>query len=236
MRTAWGLLLCAAAAYAGDGPFEDGKAAFAEGRYEDAIRAYLEAQQRDGYSPAVLFHLGSAYASSGDVGRAVLSYERALLLAPREGAVREGLEATRKGAGLEGDLDRGWREFHRYLTTGEWTWLGLSAAVALLAVLVFQRKLSRSAIVRLAGTGFLVVLPAATAITKHALDRDRAVVVAATETDIRVSPFEGAEASGKVRPGQVVWITRSFDEFVMVKSPRGAAGWIARSSVEPVMP
>ncbi len=236
MKVALGLLLCATAAFAGDGPFEDGKAAFAEERYEDAIKCYLEAQQRDGYSPAVLFHLGNAYARSGDVGRAVLSYERALLLAPREGAIRAGLDDMRRGADLEGDLGRGWRDFHRYLTTGEWTWLGLSAAAVLLVALVFQRKLSRRAVVRLAGAGLLVVLPAATAITKHALDRDRAVVVAAGETDIRVSPYEGAVASGKVRPGQVVWIARSFDEFVMVKSPRGAAGWIARSAVEPVTP
>jgi hypothetical protein len=55
----------------------------------------------------LLFRLGKAYAGDGDVGRAVLSYERARLLAPRNGVVRDALDALRRRAGLERDLDRG---------------------------------------------------------------------------------------------------------------------------------
>jgi tetratricopeptide (TPR) repeat protein len=232
MRTACGLLLCLTTASAG--PLEEGNRALSEGRYAEAIRCYLEAQERDGYSADILFNLGHAYAKSGAVGRAVLSYERARLLAPRDRAIRVALEEARRGARLEGDLDRGWRGFHRYLTPDEWTWLGLSAGALLLVALAGRRRLSCRALARLVGAGLLLALPASTAITKHALDRGRAIVVEAG--DVRLSPYEAAEASGSVHPGQVVWITRSFDDFVMVKSPGGTAGWIARSAVEPVAP
>lgn len=236
MKVSCALLLFAAAALADDPPMEQGNRAYAEGRYADAIRLYLEAQARDGFSADLLYDLGNAYAKSGDVGHAVLSYERARLLAARDGAIRGSLEEVRRGARLEGDLDRGWRDFHRYLTRDEWTWVGVAAGALLAGALIGRRRLPRRVVVRLAVAGLLLALPAATAITKHALERDRAVVIAAEETPVRISPYAAAEAKGRVRPGQVVWITRSFEDFVLVKSPMGAAGWIPRAAVEPITP
>jgi len=229
-------ILLAVAAHAGGTPVDDGNRAYAEGRYADAIRCYLQAQEKDGFSANLLFDLGNAYARSGDVGHAVLSYERALLLSARDAGVREELANVRRGAGLASDPGRGWRDYHRYLTQDEWTWLGLAGGLVLLAVLLGRRRLPRASLVRLAGVGFLLALPAATALAKHALERDRAIVVADKDVDLRVSPYEEAEALGTLRPGQVVWITRSFDGFVMVRRPGGGAGWVPRTTVEPVTP
>ncbi len=232
MRVMVGSLVVCAAAFA-QGPIEEGNRAFSERRYHDAVRHYLEAQ-KGGFDPDLLFNLGNAYAETGDVGGAVLSYERALLLAPRDRRARDALDALRRRSGLESDLDAGWRDFHRYLTADEWTWLVVAACGLLLAALVGRRRLSRAALARIAIAAALVALLAATAIVKHALGRDRAIVV--TTTELRVSPYGATETSGKVIAGQVAFAARSFDDFVRVRLPGAAAAWIERFAVERVVP
>ena len=68
-----------------DGPkaiFEKGNAAYAKGRYNDAIADYQQLVS-DGYeSAAVFFNMGNAYYKNGDVPSAILYYEKAHKLAP----------------------------------------------------------------------------------------------------------------------------------------------------------
>jgi tetratricopeptide (TPR) repeat protein len=232
MRALCGALLCASAALAGGPHLDEGNRALADGRYADAIRAYLLAQESDGPSAELLANLGSAYAKSGDSGRAVLSYEQALLLAPREGAIRAALREVRRRAGVEGEPDRGWRDYHRYLTRGEWIVIVLSAGTVLL--LALWRGLPRRTVVRLAGTGFLLALPAGAAVVKHALDGDRAVIVAAAE--MRLSPHAAAEPAGTLRAGETVRIVRQTADYALVRGGGGRSGWVVRSSVEPITP
>jgi len=234
MRAVWGALLCVSAALACGPRLDEGNRALASGRYADAIRAYVEAQERDGPSAELLANLGRAYAKSGASGRAVLSYERALFLAPRDGAIRGALLEVRRDAGVEGEPDRGWRDYHRYLTRGEWVVIGLSAVAVFLLALAGARRLPRRTLVRVAGAGLLLAPPAAGAIVKHALDGDRAVVVEAA--DLLSSPGAGAAPTGRMRPGQVVRIVRDSPGFALVRVAGGGSGWIARSSVEPVTP
>ncbi len=232
MRVLVGLLVCAASL--AQDPIEEGNRAFSERRYHDAVRHYLEAQEQGGSDPDLLFHLGNAYAETGDVGRAVLSYERARLLAPRDGGIRDALDGLRRRSGLESDLGGGWRDFHRHLTVEEWTWLVVAAAGLLFAALLGRRRLGRAALARFVVAAVLVALPAAIAIVKHALERDRAIVV--TTTELRISPYAAAEALATVRAGQVVLAASSFEDFVRVRRPRAEAGWIERSAVERVVP
>jgi len=230
------VLLALACAASAQPSTDQADLALAEGLYEEAIRLYLEARERDGPSAELLAHLADAYAGAGDVGHAVLGYERALQLAPRAGAVRGRLEDLRRREGLDGDAGRGWRDFHRYLTRREWTAVAATAAALLLAVLVGRRRLGKPVIARLAALSLLTALPAATAITRLTLERHRAIVVTPEEVPLRRLPDEDAEETGNVRPGQVVWTTRSLSGSVRVSTPRGAAGWIPQAAVEPVTP
>jgi tetratricopeptide (TPR) repeat protein len=233
---AFGAFLALACVAGAQGPVAEGDLALGEGRYADAIRLYLEAQERAGADAGLLVGLGDAYAGAGDVGRAVLGYERALLLAPRDGTVRDSLEGLRRRSGLEGDLGRGWRDFHRYLTRGEWTAVGVAAAGLLLVAFAGRRRLARQALIRLTLLGLIIGLPAATANARLAFERDRAIVVARESVELRLSPYRESETTGSLRSGKVVWITRSFADFARVRSPQGAVGWVPRACVEAVIP
>src|SRR5690606_3098390 len=64
--------------------FADANAAFAAGRYDEAIAEFRSIVETDGASAALLFDLGNACFRAGRLAEAILWYERARLLAPRD--------------------------------------------------------------------------------------------------------------------------------------------------------
>ena len=75
--------------------FVDANAAYEAGDYMGAIDRYGEVVAAGVVHPDLYFNLGSAWFKTGDLGRAVLWYERARRLAPRDEDVRENLVVVR---------------------------------------------------------------------------------------------------------------------------------------------
>lgn len=75
--------------------FDQGNQLYLGDDFAGALDAY-EAILREGLESGDLYHnLGNAYFKTGDLGRSILSYERALKLAPRDPDVRANLELAR---------------------------------------------------------------------------------------------------------------------------------------------
>src|SRR3989338_7505746 len=64
--------------------FVKGNHAYKEGNYENAVTNYAQAVQTDWVSGPVYFNLGNSYIKFGKTGKALLSYERARQLIPRD--------------------------------------------------------------------------------------------------------------------------------------------------------
>ncbi len=133
------LLLAAAAAPAGaqEEIFQQGNRLYQESDFVGAIEAY-EAVRAAGFESADLFYnLGNAYFKSGELGRAILEWERALERAPGEPDVLANLELARSlTADVVEPLPRFW-----LLSALSW-WV---------------RVLPRSALVALVAVGWLAV-------------------------------------------------------------------------------
>src|SRR4029453_11490487 len=87
--------------------FFRGNALYADGRYADAAAAYEQLFAGGVASANAYFNLGNAYLKEGEVGRAVLAYERAARLAPGDPVLRANLAFAREQAGA-GQPER-WR-------------------------------------------------------------------------------------------------------------------------------
>ncbi len=110
--------------------FARANAAYEAGNYAGAIDDYTRVVEAGVAVPDLFYNLGNACFKQGDMGRAILWYERARRLAPRDADVRENLGLTRslvRDKQLVVDEPR-WRRallaWHRDATVGE------SAAVA----------------------------------------------------------------------------------------------------------
>jgi tetratricopeptide (TPR) repeat protein len=77
------------------GIFARGNSLYEGGDYEGAIEQYSSLVAKGVRRPDLYYNLANSYYKTGDLGHAVLYYERARRLAPRDGDVRENLELVR---------------------------------------------------------------------------------------------------------------------------------------------
>jgi len=75
--------------------FELGNAAYEDNRFAEAIEAYQTVARYGIRDPRLEYNLGNAYFRMGDLGRAILHYERARMLSPTDRDVRANLELAR---------------------------------------------------------------------------------------------------------------------------------------------
>jgi tetratricopeptide (TPR) repeat protein len=71
--------------------FVRGNQLYEAGEFEEAVEVYEEAAARGAHEPALYYNLGNAYYKADYLGRAVLNYERALRIAPRDEDARANL-------------------------------------------------------------------------------------------------------------------------------------------------
>ena len=86
------LLPCTAAAQVGAMSKEVGDSAYANGDYQAAIDVYQAILADNSVSPEIFYNLGNAYYKTSEIGKAILNYERALLLDPSDSDIRFNLE------------------------------------------------------------------------------------------------------------------------------------------------
>jgi tetratricopeptide (TPR) repeat protein len=75
--------------------FVRGNQLYEAGDFEGAVEAYEETVSRGAVAPELFYNLGNAYYKSGELGRAVLNYERSLRLSPRNDDVKSNLQLVR---------------------------------------------------------------------------------------------------------------------------------------------
>jgi tetratricopeptide (TPR) repeat protein len=109
-------------------PFDEANAAFASGDYAKAAAISQNFIASQGPSAARLFHLGNAQFKLGQFGSAILSYERAALLAPRARDIQTNLKAARQAASTPDSSPSltWWRLPLSWLSLREWSFLTVS--------------------------------------------------------------------------------------------------------------
>lgn len=90
-----GILLCGPQAASQQASFEEGNRRYQDEDYAGAVRAYEQILEEGYESGTLYYNLGNAYFKLGELGLAILNYERARRLMPRNGDVRANLELAR---------------------------------------------------------------------------------------------------------------------------------------------
>ena len=105
--------------------------AFQAKNYAKAIETYEALLAADAHSYVLYYNLGNSYYRSGEIGRAILNYERAQLYQPNDPDVQHNLMVARQQ--LVDDLDilpdfflwRWWRSASLRLSSRGWSLVGL---------------------------------------------------------------------------------------------------------------
>jgi hypothetical protein len=213
------------------GPNEAAPTAGSISRAEQAVR-------RDGYTPARMLALGQAQLEQAQLGPAIVSFERGLLLSPRNAALREALTKARVRAGLPSRVEATrFSRFAQDVSVREWSYAAAACGVALAIALLGLTLSKRRRRLGIAGA-FMTALALAVTLggTYAARQRLSTAYVLQEGSVLRQSPFPTATVVAQLRPGEAIEPQRAHADFVYVRSERGENGWIRRPELASLIP
>jgi tetratricopeptide (TPR) repeat protein len=225
--------------------FFEANSLYKGGDYSGAVARY-EAMRTAGFaSGALYFNLGNAYLKAGDVGRAVLSYERAQRLLPRDADVAANLGFARERIGDPASAAPAtpplWVRLLVPLAfraaTAELA-VAASAAYAVVMLLLGLRVLlprSRVGLGRGAMAAGMMFALTGSACLYRVYDealRPHAVVVAKGGVTVRFEPSDGGTAHFTLPEGALVEVISEREAWEQVVRSDGRRGWVAAETVE----
>ena len=231
-------VICTFVAASAFGQTDFGKAnqEYAQGHFKEAIAGY-ETLVRSGPLSANLFYdLGNAYFRTGDFGRAILNYKRALALEPHHPEAAANLQIAHDEArALE--MQQSWPE--RYLQFASVNQYSTAAAVAFwtgafcMVALTFASRRS----VRLIALLILSLSTFALAIfaiyeTGHGSKGRSLAVVIASDVQARLATADTANSVLALPAGSEIKILNTRGDWVYAALPNNLRGWIPAKSAE----
>src|SRR6266540_3354110 len=201
-----------------DANFTKANQEYAQGHFKEAISGY-EALVRSGQWSANLFYdLGNAYFRTGDFGRAILNYERALALERHHPEATANLQIARDEAhALE--LQQSWPE--RYLQFASVNQYCIAAAIAFwlamfaIFVLIFGRRRSATLIAALI---FCLLVGAGAIYAVYTLERgangSALAIVTGKDVQARLATADTANSVLALPPGSEVKILSTRGDWI----------------------
>jgi hypothetical protein len=189
------------------------------------------------YSADGLYNLANSYARAGKPGLAVLSYERAALLAPDDPDINANLAYIRAAAHVPMKAPNQFARLALVMSPSAAAWLGVLGIALVGLGLVARRVASRrlwipgGAVVL--GVA-LIVLTASNAILMWPRMHEGIVLV--DQTPVRVSPAPMADTAFVLREAENVTMTAEHEDFILIRSGGGLSGWVARANLGAVVP
>lgn len=218
--------------------FVAAESAYKAGDYPRAVEVYESILAAGTESGAIYYNLGNAYYKSGEAGRALLNYERALRLIPRDSDLNFNYHYLRSKLNLEDESrNLNWAQklvyYHIHFYTLEEMALivfilgCLSGGVYLLCLyLKWPTPLKR---ISLSLAFFLIVVFTFGIIFKINAVKNMAVVLNAEEAKFEPNP--NSTTHYKLPAGEKVKILSEEEQWIKIKRADDKAGWVKRESV-----
>ena len=219
--------------------------AYAEADYATAIHVYEQLIATHGESAAIYYNLGGAYYKMDEIARAILNYERALLIEPSNADAKFNLELARSKAVdknvlvSEVFLVHWYRDFAAMMSADEWAKVAILCFIILISCLVlfiFGKKRKTKKIIFIFAILSLVCTIWANVIasqqTSKLQHRESAIVVEPSVT-VRSTPSVNGTELFILHEGKKVKIKDdSMKAWKEIEIEDGNIGWLPAETIE----
>ena len=222
----------------------DADSAYIKNDYAAAIRIYENLLQQ-GESAEVYYNLGNSYYKSGDMARAILNYERALLLKPGNEDVHANLEIVRSktvdkiDAAPEIFFISWMKSLINSISINAWARWGITFFFLLIASLYFfifskQTKMKKTGFIGgIVCLLFVVCTNMFAAYQKKTLTNRNTAIIISPSVTIRSTPNENGTSLFILHEGSKVVIKdNSMKNWKEITVEDGKVGWIPSSDIE----
>jgi tetratricopeptide (TPR) repeat protein len=209
------------------------------GNYTGAIEKDESILDKGLKSGNLYYNLGNAYFKNGELGKAILNYERARRLMPRDSDL---LSNYRHAKSLMKRPDPPSKRFlafkwldqgMAYLTLKQSMMLGFILyyllVVYMITTKVFKRYARYSTLITyvLCILLALVIIPTAQKIK----DLNQGAIITAKIIDARFEPLKDAAVHFPIYEGMKVYILRTKGDWCKIKRPDGKIGWLPKTAL-----
>jgi len=219
--------------------FDQANLSYENGEFQQAVEAYEGLLKDEGPRVSVLNNQGSAYFRLGEYGRAILAFERALVLEPGDSGLRANLKLAQDQATVFPEAEpKGWRGWMAKVSPDSQAVVIVLAALILpLAAFLMVRyrgKLAWAAVMFvLSGVAIKMVLSP----FRYNDDAGPRAVILADSATVRLSPFEKADSRGTLSAGREVTLGKMENHYYWIAANNGSTqGWVHEEEVAPVIP
>lgn len=222
----------------------EGDSAYMRNDFASAIQIY-EALLKKGEAAEVYYNLGNSYYKADDIAKAILNYERALLLQPGNNDIRVNLDVARsktvdKMESVPEIFFISWTKALIYsMSVNTWAILGIVCFILLIISLyffIFSKQIVWKKAGFVMGIIFLVIVVLANAFAaeqkEDLLNRDKAIIMNPSVT-VRSTPNESGTSLFVLHEGSKVSIKdASMKDWKEIRLEDGKVGWVPTSSIE----
>ncbi|MBO4906450.1 MAG: SH3 domain-containing protein [Bacteroidaceae bacterium] len=213
--------------------------------YQLAASLYSALLAENGESAMIYYNLGNSYFRMDSLGRAILNYERALLLDPADTDIRFNLQLARSHTADKvtpvGEMFfvTWWKVLTLSLNVQTWGWMALATFVLMLAAIglyifvpsVAGRKIAFSAAIVMLLLCVVANIAAAQA-RQHLLNRTGAIVMHPSAV-VHSTPSQSGKDLFILHEGtHVELLDDSMSDWIQIQMPDGKEGWISRNEIE----
>jgi len=224
---------------ASEHPVSDPKGVFGEAISQYEAGEYGKAAEnfsriaRSHLSAPLLYNLGNSYYRLRDYPKAILSYERALLLDPNNPDVRKNLDLTREAASLEAPPPPPLASIGFRFSWGFWVWFTVLGLWGLVAVLVLSRPLFWSGIWRNTALLLCTLVLGISLIGQVPwfLTRNDAIVLT-RECPLRLAPTATSPLETRLQAGVTIEAGGVHGEYTRVRTEDDLTGWVLTNSMQ----
>lgn len=214
---------------------------YENGDYEKAALLYTKLLDMDKVSAEVYYNLGNSYFKLKDIGRAVLNYERAIRLAPRDRDIRLNLNLAKSMTLDKIEMpDRGFvlgavMFLYDRTNISELTALTLLTyllVVLFLAFSIFFVEKRKTIFYNVGALTVLLILFSVFLISKiHREDFTKEAVVLSDKVDVRSGPKEDYLLQFSIHEGTVVRVVEERQSWYGIHLSKDLTGWIPKDAV-----
>jgi tetratricopeptide (TPR) repeat protein len=211
---------------------------YAQGDFKEAIDGYETLARAGQWSANVFYDLGNAYFRTGDFGRAILNYERALALERHHPEAAANLQIARDEARALEMQQSSPERYFQFASVNQYSiaaaiafWVGAFCTVALILARRRSARLIALSILSFSVCAFAIF---AAYEIGHGNKGRALAIITGNNVQARLATADTANSILALPPGSEIKILNTRGDWIYAALPNNLRGWIPAKDAEPV--
>ncbi len=224
--------------------FDQGKELYKNGKYQQAINAWMQILDKGEHSAELYFNLGNAQYKLNHIGPSVYYYEKALQLSPNDSDIKNNL-AFAENARIDSIeplpqtvFSKWYKSISGVFTFNGWAILAVAFSIFFVAFFLFyyfafSERRKRLLFVSSMFTGILLVASLTMAfLTYGDYSKKQPAIIFSSEIEVKTGPTMGSSVAFVLHEGTKVQILAQDGNWYRITLADGKDGWIPASDLK----